>query len=84
MTFLKKVVKSDLNRRIRKMSGGKECFIICPIGEEETPIRKRSDQLLRHIFEPVVNKCGYHAIRADKISKPGIQLDASHSRSART
>lgn len=54
------------------MKSGKECFIICPIGEEETPTRKRSDQLLRHLYEPVANKCGYETVRADKISKPGI------------
>lgn len=50
----------------------KECFIICPIGEENTATRKRADQILHHVFEPVAEKCGYDTIRADRISKPGI------------
>jgi len=50
----------------------RECFIICPIGEEGTDIRRRSDQMFHHLFEPVIKDCGYKAIRADKISKPGI------------
>jgi hypothetical protein len=28
----------------------KECFIICPIGEERSETRERSDKLLRHLF----------------------------------
>lgn len=55
-----------------KMGEEKECFVICPIGEEESPIRERSNQLLRYVFEPVANKCAYRVIRADKISEPGI------------
>ena len=54
------------------MGQKKECFVICPIGEEESQTRKRSNQLLRHLFEPVTNKCGYQVTRADKISQPGI------------
>jgi hypothetical protein len=54
------------------MEKKKECFIICSIGEENTPTRKRADQILRHVFEPIAEKCGYETIRADRISKPGI------------
>lgn len=50
----------------------KECFIICPIGEDGSETRERSDKLLRHLFDPVAQKCGYQAVRADKISQPGI------------
>lgn len=50
----------------------KECFIICPIGEDGTETRERSDKLLRHLFEPVAKICQYQAVRADKISQPGI------------
>lgn len=48
------------------------CFIIGPIGDPGTDIRKRSDQLFRHVLEPAANECGYKAIRADHISDPGI------------
>ena len=50
----------------------KTCFVIAPIGEPESPTRKRSDQVLRHIIRPVVERLGYEAIRADEIDKPGI------------
>ena len=48
------------------------CFIIAPIGDPETEIRKRADQVFKHILEPVSKECGYTAMRADHISEPGI------------
>src|SRR5207245_4822666 len=48
------------------------CFVISPIGEEGTEIRRRADRVFKHIIEPVVEECGYKAVRADQISKPGI------------
>lgn len=48
------------------------CFIISPIGENESDIRKRSDKVLKHIITPSVEPFGYDVIRADKISEPGI------------
>ena len=50
----------------------KICFVISPIGEEGSEVRLRADQVLRHVIEPVASACGYRAIRADKISEPGI------------
>lgn len=50
----------------------KLCFVISPIGEAESDIRKRSDQVLRHIIRPAADACGYTAMRADEIDKPGI------------
>lgn len=47
------------------------CFVIAPIGEPESETRKRSDQVLKHIIEPAVAG-RYEAIRADKISAPGL------------
>jgi uncharacterized protein (DUF983 family) len=49
-----------------------KCFVICPIGEEGTETRRRSDQVLKHIIRPSVEACGYEAIRADEIDKPGL------------
>src|SRR5712691_4428040 len=48
------------------------CFVIAPIGDEDTEVRKRSDRVLKHLIEPAAEECGYRAVRADKISKPGI------------
>lgn len=50
----------------------KECFIICPIGNENSESRKRSDKLLKHVFKPVLDKNNYRAIRADQIPKVGL------------
>ena len=50
----------------------KVCFVIAPIGEEGSEIRRRSDQVLNHIITPAAKDCGYETIRADTISEPGI------------
>ena len=50
----------------------KDCFVIAPIGEPDSDTRKRSDQVLKHVIRPAVDSCGYKAIRADEIDKPGI------------
>ncbi|MEX2630142.1 MAG: hypothetical protein WD341_09415 [Tistlia sp.] len=50
----------------------KSCFVISPIGEEDTSIRKRADQVLNHIIRPAASECGYTPFRADEIDKPGI------------
>ena len=48
------------------------CFVISPIGEDGSEIRRRSDQVLKHIISPAAKDCGYEPIRADKISEPGM------------
>lgn len=50
----------------------KVCFVISPIGTDGSDIRRRADQLLRHIIGPAVDICGFEAIRADQISEPGM------------
>lgn len=50
----------------------KNCFIICPLGENESDVRKRADKVLKHIINPVLEKYRYNSIRADKIPKAGI------------
>lgn len=54
------------------MNDNKPCFVISPIGESGSEVRKRADQVLRHVIEPAVSNCGYKAIRADRISEPGL------------
>ncbi len=50
----------------------KICFVIAPIGEPDSDIRKRSDQVFKHIIAPAVEPLGFKPIRADHISEPGI------------
>ena len=54
------------------MSKDKICFVIAPIGDEGSEIRKRSDTVFKYVIEPVAMECGYESIRADHISEPGI------------
>jgi hypothetical protein len=54
------------------MPNEKLCFVIAPIGDPDSETRKRSDQVLKHVIRPAVSSCGYKAVRADEIDKPGI------------
>lgn len=50
----------------------KICFVISPIGSNGSDIRKRADQILKHVLKPALEECGFTAIRADGISEPGL------------
>ena len=54
------------------MTENKICFVISPIGNEGSEIRKRSDLTYEYIIRPVVEKFGYTLNRADYIKEPGI------------
>ncbi|MBF0356802.1 MAG: hypothetical protein HQL43_16365 [Alphaproteobacteria bacterium] len=47
------------------------CFVICPIGKDSSPERRRSDDILRHLIEPVAKEHGYQAFRASDAGRPG-------------
>ena len=47
----------------------KKCFVVSPIGEEGSEIRKRADQVYKYIISPVCEKCGFEAIRSDQINQ---------------
>ncbi|MBL4808479.1 MAG: hypothetical protein JKY43_00275 [Phycisphaerales bacterium] len=53
-------------------SAEKVCFVISPIGEEDSETRRRSNLVLKYIIRPAVEPLGYTAIRADEIDKPGL------------
>lgn len=50
------------------------CFVISPIGDDGSPVRKRSDQLLKHIIKHVLETAPFNfdVTRADDIQKPGL------------
>ena len=50
----------------------KICFVISPIGEADSDTRKRADLVLKYVIRPAVEACGYKAVRADEIDKPGM------------
>lgn len=49
-----------------------QCFLICPIGEEGSEIRRRSDQWSKHVVEPVAIEFEYEIKRADEFPDSGI------------
>ena len=50
----------------------KICFVVAPIGKEDSEDRRRSDQVFKHIIISAIEPLGYKPIRADHISEPGI------------
>lgn len=50
----------------------KRCFVISPIGAEDSESRRRSDQVFNYIISPAANQTGHVVTRADKIAESGI------------
>jgi hypothetical protein len=48
------------------------CFVISPVGDPGSPVRKRADQVFKHIIEPVTLALHYRAKRADLMKRPGL------------
>jgi hypothetical protein len=58
---------------VSKKENDKEvAFVISPMGDPGSEIRKRTDPILKYVIKPPLTGCGYKAVRADKISEPGI------------
>lgn len=53
----------------------KKCFIVCPIGDEGSETRKRSDKLFKHVITPVCKECDFEPTRIDKENKNGSITD---------
>lgn len=50
----------------------RSCFVIAPIGAAGSATRKRSDQILKFVIDPVIKNRGFGAaVRADNISDGG-------------
>jgi len=48
------------------------CFVITPIGEEDSEQRKHANVILKNVIEPVVLELGLTARRADQIDRAGL------------
>ncbi|MFZ1986012.1 MAG: hypothetical protein WAU91_16455 [Desulfatitalea sp.] len=48
------------------------CFVVSPIGEENSAIRKRSDDVLEYIIKPALQKYDLEPVRSDHIAAPGM------------
>lgn len=52
-------------------SKSKRCFIVTPIGGDNTSTRRAADGLIRAVIEPVLNELGFETFVAHKISESG-------------
>jgi hypothetical protein len=50
----------------------KVVFVITPIGDDGTEVRKHADMMLKHLIEPVVGEFEMQVVRADRIEKSGL------------
>lgn len=50
----------------------KMCFVITPIGDEESYERKHANLVLKNVVEPVASELGLVTLRADQIDRSGI------------
>lgn len=50
----------------------KKCFVICPIGDEGSEIRRLADESLEFVIGPACKSKGYEVLRSDKISDNGM------------
>lgn len=55
-----------------KSGESKNCFVICPIGDKDSPTREWSDLIFEWIIKPVTEKIGYKTFRASDLAEPGI------------
>lgn len=49
----------------------KQCFIISPIGQENSETRKHADDVFEYIIKPAMETCEINAFRSDHLEKPG-------------
>jgi hypothetical protein len=49
----------------------RQCFVISPIGQENSEIRKHADDVFDYIIKPAMEKCNIRAFRSDHLDKPG-------------
>jgi hypothetical protein len=62
-----------LYEALEKFKDNNICFVIAPIGDPGSEIRRRSDQILEFVIQPAAEDCKYNeVIRADQISEQGI------------
>src|SRR5712691_10416319 len=50
----------------------KICFVITPIGDDDSEQRRHANMVLKTVIEPVVSELGLIARRADQIDRSGI------------
>lgn len=66
-------VAEEVAHRITGPEGyEKMCFVVTPIGEDDSEQRKHANLILKNVIEPVVTELGLKAMRADQIDRAGL------------
>ena len=55
-----------------KVEWSKICFLISPIGDDESETRRHADLFLGALIEPALSEFDIHVVRADKIGSAGM------------
>jgi hypothetical protein len=58
----------------------RSCFVISPIGAEDSEERKHADAVFKYIIEPATGECGLFPHRSDHLSHPGRISDEMYAR----
>ena len=53
----------------------KKCFVVSPIGNEGSEVRKNADKLFKYIILPVCESCGFTAERVNHMNDAGSITD---------
>lgn len=53
----------------------KRCFVISPIGPQDSEIREHADAVFDYIIQPALDSLGIKPVRADQMSEPGLITD---------
>ena len=68
------------NKSIKKIERGiyqlclrrenmRKCFVVSPIGKENSDVRKKADQLFKYIISPACEEMGFDPIRVDQVNQ---------------
>jgi len=67
--LIKKVDRGVYSIKLRS-EDMRKCFVVSPIGNEGSEVRKRADQVFKYIIAPVCTETGFEPIRVDKLNQP--------------
>jgi len=59
-------------RSVANVDWSKTCFVISPIGEDGSELRKHADLFLGSLIEPALKEFGLNVVRADAIGAAGM------------
>jgi hypothetical protein len=49
----------------------KTCFVACPLDEDGTPVRTRTEGVLKYLIRPVLEDLGYNVVAPHEVQSPG-------------